>query len=64
MWTNINQVYATKDSQNGWAHIAADNKWHRILPGAADGVTNHHRQRLRRSRHDGEWSLRARFTEQ
>jgi uncharacterized protein YbjT (DUF2867 family) len=40
MWTNINQVYATKDSQNGWAHIAADNKWHRILPGAADGVTN------------------------
>ncbi len=42
MWTNINQVYATRDSQNAWAHLAGTNKWHRILTGAADGVTNVH----------------------
>lgn len=40
MWTNINQVYASRDAQNGWAHLAGTNAWHRILPGSADGVTN------------------------
>ena len=40
MWTNINQVYASHDSQNAWAHLAATNAWHKILAGAADGVTN------------------------
>jgi hypothetical protein len=40
MWTNINQVYASKDAQNAWAHLAGTGAWHRILPGAADGVTN------------------------
>jgi hypothetical protein len=42
MWTNINQIYCSRDSQNAWAHLAATNKWHRILWGAADGVTNVH----------------------
>jgi hypothetical protein len=42
MWTNINQVYTSRDSQNAWAHLAGTNAWHRILPGAADGVTNVH----------------------
>ena len=42
MWTNINQVYTTRDSQNAWAHLVATNAWHKILPGAADGVTNVH----------------------
>jgi hypothetical protein len=40
VWTNINQVYVSRDSQNAWAHLAATNAWHRILSGAADGVTN------------------------
>jgi uncharacterized protein YbjT (DUF2867 family) len=40
MWTIINQVYASRDAQNAWAHLASDNAWHKILPGAADGVTN------------------------
>ena len=40
MWTTINQVYTSKDGQNAWAHLAATNAWARILPGAADGVTN------------------------
>lgn len=42
MWTLINQVYCSRDGQNAWAHLAATNAWHRILPGAADGVTNVH----------------------
>ncbi len=42
MCTNINQVYATRDSQNAWAYLAATNKWHKILTGATDGVTNVH----------------------
>lgn len=40
MWTNINQVYASRDGQNAWAHLAGTSAWHRILWGAADGVTN------------------------
>jgi uncharacterized protein YbjT (DUF2867 family) len=40
MWTVINQVFASRDGQNAWAHLAMDNAWHKILPGAADGVTN------------------------
>jgi len=40
MWTNINLVYSTFNSQNAWALLAATNAWHRILPGASDGVTN------------------------
>jgi hypothetical protein len=40
MWTNINQVYSSRDGQNAWAHLAGTNAWHKILPGAADGVTN------------------------
>jgi uncharacterized protein YbjT (DUF2867 family) len=40
MWTKINQVYCSRDSQNAWAHLVATNAWHRALPGAADGVTN------------------------
>jgi uncharacterized protein YbjT (DUF2867 family) len=40
MWTKINQVYSSRDAQNAWAHLASDNAWHKILPGAADGVTN------------------------
>ena len=40
MWTVINQVYTTRDSQNAWAHLASDNKWHKILTGATDGVSN------------------------
>jgi hypothetical protein len=42
MWTTINQVYCSRDAQNAWAHLAGTNAWHRILPGAADGVTNVH----------------------
>ena len=42
MWTNVNQVYSTHHSQNAWAHLAGTNAWHRILTGAADGVTNVH----------------------
>ncbi len=41
-WTNVNQVYSTRDSQNAWAHLAMDNAWHKILGGASDGVTNVH----------------------
>lgn len=40
MWTVINQVYCSRDSQNAWAHLALDNAWHKILPGSPDGVTN------------------------
>jgi hypothetical protein len=40
VWTKINQVYASRDAQNGWAHLAGTGVWHRILTGAADGVTN------------------------
>lgn len=42
MWTLINQVYCSRDAQNAWAHLAATNVWHKILPGATDGVTNVH----------------------
>jgi hypothetical protein len=42
MWTKINQVYSSRDGQNAWAHLPTDNAWHKILPGAADGVTNVH----------------------
>jgi hypothetical protein len=42
VWTNINQVFASRDGQNAWAHLASDNAWHKILPGSADGVTNVH----------------------
>ena len=42
MWTLINQVYTSRDAQNAWAHLAGTNAWHKILPGAADGVTNVH----------------------
>jgi hypothetical protein len=42
VWTLINQVYCSRDGQNAWAHLAGTNAWHRILPGAADGVTNVH----------------------
>jgi hypothetical protein len=42
MWTLINQVYCSRDGQNAWAHLPSDNAWHKILPGAADGVTNVH----------------------
>jgi hypothetical protein len=42
MWTLINQVYSSRDSQNAWAHLAGTNAWHRSLPGVADGVTNVH----------------------
>lgn len=40
MWTKINQVYTSRDGQNAWAHFVGTNAWHKILPGAADGVTN------------------------
>jgi chloramphenicol 3-O-phosphotransferase len=40
MWTNINQVFTSNNAQNCWAHLAVDNKWHKVLTGAADGVTN------------------------
>jgi len=42
MWTLINQVFASRDAQNAWANLAGTNAWHKILPGAADGVTNVH----------------------
>lgn len=42
MWTQINQIFATHHSQNVWAHLAADGAWHKVLPNAADGVTNVH----------------------
>lgn len=40
MWTKINQVYTSNNAQNGWAHLVGTNAWHKILTGAADGVTN------------------------
>jgi uncharacterized protein YbjT (DUF2867 family) len=40
MWTNVNQVYCSRDGQNCCAHLAMDNAWHKVLTGAADGVTN------------------------
>ncbi len=42
MWTVINQVYTSRDSQNAWANLAATSAWHRVLTGSADGVTNVH----------------------
>ena len=42
MWTTINQIYTSHNSQNAWAHLAGTNTWHRIAPNAADGVTNVH----------------------
>ena len=42
MWTLVNQIFTTNQPQNAWAHLAADNTWHKILPNAADGVTNMH----------------------
>jgi hypothetical protein len=42
VWTKINQVYTSRDAQNCWAHLVGTNAWHRVLPGAADGVTNVH----------------------
>jgi len=41
-WTVVHQVYANREAQNAWAHLAVDNAWHRILTGASDGVTNVH----------------------
>jgi hypothetical protein len=42
MWTTVNQVFTTHHSQNAWANLALDGAWHKILPNAADGVTNVH----------------------
>ncbi|MDQ3699794.1 MAG: hypothetical protein M3442_02620 [Chloroflexota bacterium] len=42
MWTLINQIFTSRDSQNAWAHLAGTNKWHKVLTGATDGVTNVH----------------------
>ena len=40
MWTVVNQVYATHQGQNAWAHLANGNAWRKITPNVADGVTN------------------------
>jgi hypothetical protein len=41
MWTLINQVYATHNTQNAWANLAANNTgWRRIASNSTDGVTN------------------------
>jgi len=40
MWTKINLVFSTPHSQNCYAHLVKTNKWHKVLTGAADGVTN------------------------
>jgi hypothetical protein len=40
MNTAINRVYATPDSKNGWAHLAADSAWRKVKPISTDGVTN------------------------
>ncbi len=40
MWTVVNQVFATHEGQNAWAHLAEGNAWRKITPNAADGVTN------------------------
>lgn len=42
MWTQVNQIFTTHHGQNAWAHLALDGAWHKILPNAADGVTNVH----------------------
>ncbi|KQR00042.1 hypothetical protein ASF72_17200 [Arthrobacter sp. Leaf141] len=42
MWTLINQIFTTHHAQNAWALLAVDGAWHKILPNAADGVTNVH----------------------
>ncbi|MCU1515976.1 MAG: hypothetical protein JWQ75_697 [Pseudarthrobacter sp.] len=42
MWTLINQIFTTHHAQNAYAHLAVDNAWHKVLPNAADGVTNVH----------------------
>ncbi|MFJ2620816.1 hypothetical protein [Glutamicibacter sp. NPDC087344] len=42
MWTTINQIFTSNHSQNAWAHLASDNAWHKVLTGAADGVSNVH----------------------
>lgn len=35
----VSQVYASRDSQNAWAHFTGYG-WRRIRPGTADGLTN------------------------
>jgi len=40
MWSNINRIFTTHNSQNCWAHLSTTNNWHRVYPGAPDGVTN------------------------
>lgn len=40
MWTKINQVFTSNHGQNAWAYLAGTNAWHKVLTGAADGVTN------------------------
>ena len=40
MWTNVSEVFTSDDSQNAWAYLAGTNSWCKILPNAADGVTN------------------------
>ncbi len=42
MWTTINQIFTTHQSQNAWAHLASDNAWHKVAPNTVDGVTNVH----------------------
>lgn len=42
MWTAINQIFTSHHAQNAWAHLAVDGAWHKVLPNAADGVTNVH----------------------
>ncbi|MET1086759.1 MAG: hypothetical protein ABWY04_06515 [Arthrobacter sp.] len=42
MWTTVNQIFTTHHSQNAWANLALDGAWHKVLPNAADGVTNVH----------------------
>jgi hypothetical protein len=40
MWTKINQVYATPNAMNAWAHLVGTNKWHKVKTISSDGVTN------------------------
>lgn len=42
MWTLVNQIFTSHHAQNAWAHLAVDGTWHKILPNAADGVSNVH----------------------
>jgi len=35
----VSQVFASRDSQNGWAHFAGLG-WRKIQPGTSDGITN------------------------